>query len=181
MYASDQAEDDPSGVEMIGEGAVMRQGRPARQAGISALLAALLLDQLSKAVVTANAEGLAGGLPVFPGFNLVFHRNDGITFGLFGQVPWWALAGVALTVTAWLFLMMWRTTRASEATAYGLIAGGALGNVIDRIRFGAVTDFLDFHVGTYHWPAFNLADVAVITGAAVLVLSPVFSSQVRTS
>ncbi len=172
---------DPSSVATIGERATMRQGRSSSSAGISVLVAALLLDQLSKSVVTAHAERLAGNLPVFPGFNLVFHRNDGITFGLFGQVPWWALTGVALTVTAWLFLMMLRTTRASEAMAYGLIAGGALGNVIDRIRFGAVTDFLDFHVGSYHWPAFNLADVAVVTGAAVLVLSSVFSSQVHTS
>ncbi|SFH28855.1 signal peptidase II [Palleronia marisminoris] len=159
----------------------MRRGRPARSAGILTVVAALLLDQLSKAVVTAHADGLAGGLPVFSGFNLVLHRNDGITFGLFGQVPWWALTGVALTVTAWLFLMMWRTTRASEATAYGLIAGGALGNVIDRVRFGAVTDFLDFHLGAYHWPAFNLADVAVVTGAALIVGLPIASKKPRMS
>ena len=110
-----------------------------------------------------------------------YHRNNGITFGLFGEVPWWALTGVALTVTALLLLMMWRATRAPEATAYGLIAGGALGNVIDRVRFGAVTDFLDFHLGTYHWPAFNLADVAVVTGAALLVVLPIFSKELGTS
>ena len=159
----------------------MLQGKPARSAGVSALAAALLFDQLTKAAVTANAVSLSEGLPVVPGFNLIFHRNDGITFGLFGQVPWWALTLVALTVTAWLLLMMWRAARTSEAIACGLIVGGALGNVIDRIRFGAVTDFLDFHFGTYHWPAFNFADVAVVTGAALLLLLPVFSSQPRTS
>ena len=171
---------DQSRVAMLRE-EMMQQGRPTRSAGVSALVGALLLDQLSKAAVTANSGNLADGLSVFSGFNLVFHRNDGITFGLFGQVPWWALTGVALTVTAWLFLMMWRATRASEATAYGLIAGGALGNVIDRMRFGAVTDFLDFHLGTYHWPAFNLADVAVVTGAALLVVLPIFSKEPGTS
>ena len=159
----------------------MLRGRPTRSAGVSALVAALLLDQISKAAVTVNSVDLAEGLPVFSGFNLVFHRNDGITFGLFGQVPWWALTSVALTVTAWLLLMMWRATRTSEATAYGLIAGGALGNIIDRMRFGAVTDFLDFHLGTYHWPAFNLADVAVVTGAALLVVLPIFSQKFHTS
>ena len=159
----------------------MLQGKPARSAGVSAMVAALLLDQLTKAAVTANAAALSEGLPVVPGFNLVFHRNDGITFGLFGQVPWWALTLVALTVTAWLLLMMWRAARTSEAIACGLIVGGALGNVIDRVRFGAVTDFLDFHLGTYHWPAFNFADVAVVTGAALLVFLPAFSNQPRAS
>lgn len=77
--------------------------------------------------------------------------------------------------------MMWRAVRTSEAVACGLIVGGALGNVIDRLRFDAVTDFLDFHLGTYHCPAYNFADFAVVTGAALLLLLPVFSSQPRAS
>ena len=149
--------------------------------GILAVVGAVATDQVTKAWVVASADTLKDGIAVFPGLNLTFHRNDGVTFGLLGGAPWWGLLLLALIICAWLLIMMLRTESSIEAIAYGAIIGGALGNVIDRIRFGAVTDFLDFHVGTYHWPAFNLADVAVITGAAVLVLSPVFSSQVRTS
>lgn len=157
----------------------MQQSHSIRVIGVAALLAALLLDQLSKAVVTANGTVLSEGMPVFPGFNLIFLRNYGISFGLFGQVPWWALALVALLISAWIASMMWRTTQKAEAIACGMIVGGALGNVVDRMRFGGVTDFLDFYIGDYHWPAFNFADVAVVTGVFVLVLFPIVSRRVR--
>jgi len=157
------------------------QNKPARLAGVSALIAAFLLDQLSKAVVTANGPVLSEGLPVFPGFNLIFLRNDGVTFGLFSQVPWWALTLVALVIASWVGSMMWRATQRAETISCGLIVGGALGNVMDRVRFGAVTDFLDFYLGPYHWPAFNFADVAVVTGATLLVLLPVISRRPRIS
>ena len=152
-----------------------------RLAGVSALIVALLLDQLSKAVVTSNMSALSEGIEVFPGFNLVFLRNDGVTFGLFSQIPWWALSLVALAISSWVVLMMWRATQRAESIACGLILGGALGNVIDRMRFGAATDFLDFYFGTYHWPAFNFADVAVVMGAFLLVLLPLVSRRRRMS
>ena len=145
------------------------------------MIVALLLDQLSKAVVTSNMSALSEGIEVFPGFNLVFLRNDGVTFGLFSQIPWWALSLVALAISSWVVLMMWRATQRAESIACGLILGGALGNVIDRMRFGAATDFLDFYFGTYHWPAFNFADVAVVMGAFLLVLLPLVSRRRRMS
>lgn len=157
------------------------QNKPARLAGVSALVAALLLDLLSKGVATANASTLSGGVPVFPGFNLIFLRNAGVSFGLFGQVPWWVLSLVALAVSLWIISMMWGAARRSQAIACGLIAGGALGNVVDRVRYGAVTDFLDFYLGAYHWPAFNFADVAVVTGVALLVLLPIVLRRFRGS
>ena len=67
---------------------------------------------------------------------------------------------------------MLRTTERGEAVAYGMIIGGALGNVIDRIRLGSVTDFLDFYVRDLHWPAFNLADTAIFCGVALLLTWP---------
>ena len=108
----------------------MLQSKPARFAGVSALIVALLLDQLSKAVVTANGSVLSEGVPLVPGFNLIFLRNDGVTFGLFSQVPWWALTLVALVISSWVASMMWRATQRAEAIAWGLTVGGALGNVI---------------------------------------------------
>ena len=149
--------------------------------GGTALLAALAIDQASKALIVAAAARLAGGVPVAPGFNLVFGRNSGVTFGLFGDVPWWALTIAAAAICLWLLRLMITAPTRTEALAAGLIVGGALGNVIDRLRFGAVTDFLDFYVGTWHWPAFNLADVAVVCGAALLVLRPLLVDRAAVS
>lgn len=150
----------------------MQQAKQSRWPGTSASIAALSLDQISKAIVIANKFDLLEGAPVFHGFNLVFLRNEGITFGLFSQVPWWGLTIVALLIASCCAFMMWRAMRRLEAIGWGLVVGGALGNVVDRIRFGGVTDFLDFFIGPYHWPAFNLADVAVVTGVAIIILLP---------
>ena len=143
----------------------------ARSTGAVCIGLALAADQISKAVANAYSDTLAGAIPVVPGFNLIFLRNDGVTFGLLGGAPWWALSGLALVVTVWLTVLLVRATSRLDAAAYGLVIGGALGNVADRLRFGAVTDFLDVYVGTWHWPAFNMADVAVVGGVGLLLLS----------
>lgn len=140
--------------------------------GSLALVAALLVDQVTKAIIVDNAGRIASGHPIFPGFNLVFGRNDGVSFGLLDQAPWWSLSVLAGIICIVLAVMLFRATNRIEAVAYGAIIGGALGNVVDRLRFGAVTDFLDFYVGSLHWPAFNLADVFVVGGVALLCLVP---------
>ncbi|WP_299566605.1 signal peptidase II [uncultured Sulfitobacter sp.] len=141
-----------------------------RSLGICVSVAAFAADQASKAFVLANADTLAAGIPVFPGFNLIFHRNYGVTFGFFQNVPWWGLALVATAVVLFLVVSLIRATQAAEAIAYGMVIGGALGNILDRLRFGGVTDFLDFYLGTTHWPAFNLADAFVVCGVGVLLI-----------
>jgi len=142
-----------------------------RSLGICAAVIAFAADQASKAFVLVNAETLAAGVNVAPGFNLVFHRNTGVTFGLLQGTPWWALAIVATAVVLFLAISLVRSTAISEAVAYGTVKGGALGNILDRIRFGGVTDFLDFYIGTTHWPAFNLADVFVVCGVGLLLIT----------
>jgi len=142
-----------------------------RSVGIYASVMALAIDQGSKALVIANAETLATSVPIFPGFNLIFHRNYGITFGFLQNVPWWILAVLAATIVLFLVLSLIRATRKAETIAYGMVIGGALGNIVDRLRFGGVTDFLDFYAGTAHWPAFNLADVLVVCGIGVLLVT----------
>lgn len=139
---------------------------------VIAVVIAFLVDQMTKAAVIANTATLSFGIPVFPGFNLIYLRNDGVSFGLFGGTPWWSLVVLAISICVWLAVMMVRTTCRVEALAYGMIIGGALGNVLDRIRFRGVTDFLDVYIGTTHWPAFNMADVFVVCGAALLLLAP---------
>ena len=140
--------------------------------GSIALVGAVFVDQASKAVVIDKAGSLATGYPVFPGFNLVFLRNDGVTFGLLNQAPWWSLSALAIAVCTVLAVLLFRATSRFEALAYGAIIGGAMGNIIDRLRFHAVTDFLDFYAGDLHWPAFNMADVFVVCGVALLFFTP---------
>lgn len=145
--------------------------------GAFAAFAAYTMDQATKALVLANAASLENGIAIVPGFNLIFLRNSGVSFGMLGSLPWWALAFLTFAICAWLSLRMLRAPYRSEALAYGLIIGGALGNVTDRFRFGGVTDFLDFYVRRAHWPAFNLADTAIFFGAAILLLSAFRGTQ----
>ena len=154
------------------------KGEPA--IGGLAALVAFVVDQVTKAIVVSNASVLNAGVSVVPGFDLTFHRNDGVTFGLLGGAPWWCLVVLALAICAWLAAMMLRTRNGIEAIAYGSILGGAHGNVVDRLRFRAVTDFLDFYVGSVHWPAFNMADVFVVGGVGLLLVAPMFKRRHRT-
>ena len=155
----------------------MRSFKGVSAIGVLAALSAFAIDQVTKAIVVSNASVLNAGVSVVPGFDLTFHRNDGVTFGLLGGAPWWSLAILALAVCAWLAIMMLRAENGIEALAYGAIIGGALGNVVDRVRYRAVTDFLDFYVGSAHWPAFNIADVFVVGGVGLLLAAPMMQRR----
>ncbi len=135
------------------------------------------LDQLTKYAV-AHYMRVNTALSVVPGFfNLVYVRNTGGAFSLFAgagnRLVVYALAALSFVVVVAIAYAFAKTRKADTwaRVAYICVAGGALGNLIDRIRFGEVTDFLDFHVGTLHWPAFNVADIAVSTGAVMLLVS----------
>jgi len=139
--------------------------------GAFTAITAFGIDQATKALVIANAAILNTGITVFPGFNLIHVRNYGVTFGLLNGVPWWSLAVLALAVCIWLTVLLVRSNSLIESLAYGAIIGGALGNVLDRVRYRSVTDFLDFYVGSLHWPTFNMADVFVVCGVGVLLIA----------
>ncbi|MDN3568584.1 signal peptidase II [Paeniroseomonas aquatica] len=143
------------------------------RAGLLALIAAFTLDQGTKWWIAEVVMQPPQTIPVAPFFNLMFHRNTGVSFGLFagnGEAGRWALVAVALAVIAMLCVWMVRAERAWVGVALGLIAGGAISNVVDRLRHGGVTDFLDFHYAGWHWPSFNLADAAICVGVALLLL-----------
>ena len=152
----------------------------ARRLGTGCALAAFALDQGTKALALGS-PALAHGVEVLPILNLVLVRNHGVSFGMLGGVvPWWALILLSLAIVATLAVWLWRSHGRAISVALGLVIGGALGNVIDRARFQAVTDFLDFHWGAYHWPAFNFADVAVVCGVGLLLLDGFrFESRAR--
>ncbi len=152
----------------------------ARQIGLGLAGSALVLDQLTKWWILAGVMNPPRLIEVTSFFNLVLVWNRGVSFGLFASDSphnAWLLSGVAMVICAALAIWMWRSADTLTNAALGLIIGGAAGNVIDRARFGAVTDFLDFHAAGYHWPAFNVADAAVCAGAALLILESLFSRE----
>ncbi|HYN39223.1 MAG TPA: signal peptidase II [Rhodospirillales bacterium] len=110
-------------------------------------------------------------------FNLVMTWNRGVSFGLFNtDSPYNALILSIVAGVIAVALLIWLARADRPVLAYGLgtVIGGAIGNVIDRVRFGAVADFLDFHISGYHWPAFNVADSAITIGVAVLIVDSLF-------
>lgn len=141
------------------------------------VLGVFVVDQATKAWVLA-ALPLYSQKEIISGFfNLVHVRNTGVAFSFFAgsESPWrvYGLSGLTFMALVVIFFLYRQTGSEEKArrVALGLIAGGALGNVVDRLRFGNVVDFLDFYIGPYHWPAFNVADMAVTTGAALLLFT----------
>lgn len=147
--------------------------RAARLSGVAAIFVAFALDQATK-LSALSALGRGDVFSLLPNFNLRLSFNQGISFSLFTETftdrPL-LLAGITLAMTALLGVLLVRSTTRLEAVALGFIIGGALGNVFDRLRIGAVVDFLDFHVWGFHWPAFNIADTAIVIGTIALVAS----------
>jgi signal peptidase II len=133
----------------------------------------LALDQLTKVLVVDGLTAYQDVIPLTGFFNLVHVHNTGAAFSLFADQPGWqrgffiALAGVATVVILYLLRQTRGQPRFSAALA--LILGGAVGNLIDRVLYGHVIDFLDFYLGAWHWPAFNVADSGITVGAALLI------------
>ena len=143
--------------------------------GIGTAVAVVALDQLSKYSILQyfGETGCVDRRESVTSFlDLVLTCNRGMSFGLFNSghgisVPLFSIAAIGIVV----ILIWWLSRVQSEmlASAIGLIIGGALGNVIDRVRFGGVIDFLYFHLGSWYWPAFNLADSAICIGVVVML------------
>jgi len=142
--------------------------------GLAVAVVVALADQASKAWVLNFFDMHPGErlVPVAPVFNLVLTMNRGMSFGLFNDGSFNALVFTLLAAAIVAALVVWlaRTRDILLRCAIGLVIGGALGNVADRLLRGAVVDFLDFHVGAVHWFAFNLADAAISVGVALMVI-----------
>jgi signal peptidase II len=145
-----------------------------------ALAAAVIAaDQLTKAAMLARfAPGEVLGLTPF--FNLVLTFNRGVAFSFLLDAPAWLLIVFAVVAAGIVSVLLVRSAgKPVLCTGLGLILGGALGNVIDRVRIGRVVDFLDFYVSGWHWPAFNVADSAISVGAVLLILDGFLGREKR--
>lgn len=139
--------------------------------GLALAVGILVLDQVTKHLALLHLDPVQP-LEVTSFFNLVLVWNRGVSFGLLnraGAAAPWLLIGLSLAIVALLLYWFRRERRPLPRLALWLVLAGALGNVVDRLRFGAVVDFLDFHVAGYHWPAFNVADSAIVVGALLLL------------
>ncbi|MDY0220988.1 MAG: signal peptidase II [Desulfobacterium sp.] len=154
-------------ISSAGKGSLKRLGV------ISAVI--VVLDQVSKAIVLTNLA-LHESIPVINGFfNLTHIMNPGGAFGLFAEHSpeirkffFLFVSSLVALMILWLYRKVARTHRLLSFGLAGIFAG-AVGNLIDRFRFGKVVDFLDFYLGAYHWPAFNVADSAITLGMVVFV------------
>lgn len=146
--------------------------------GFSLLL--ILVDQISKLWVQSRLD-LGAVVEITPFFNLVYVLNPGAAFSFLADQAGWQkhfLSGVAVIASiVVLFMMRSSSHRKFAMFCLACILGGAIGNLIDRVAHGAVIDFLDFYVGNYHWPAFNVADIAITMGAVGLIIDELFFNK----
>lgn len=150
---------------------------PTTVRGLLLALAVIVLDQASKWWIVNIVMTPPQSIEIMPFFNLVLAWNRGISFSMLQyetDVMPYVLSMVALGVVLVLVRWLQHAARGWTILGLGLVIGGALGNVVDRLRFGAVVDFLDFHAAGVHFPAFNLADSAISLGVVVLLIDGLF-------
>jgi signal peptidase II len=140
-----------------------------------------IIDQLTK-YWTVHALDLYESYRILSFFHFTYARNYGAAFSFLGDAGGWQkylFTAIALLVSAYLIYLLKRNSAAQRWSniAYALILSGALGNVTDRLLFGYVVDFLDFDLGFYRWPTFNIADTAIFIGAAIIILESFFAPQ----
>lgn len=141
----------------------------------------LVSDTLIKQYVYQNFK-LYEPIEVMPFFNLMYAQNFGAAFSfLADEGGWqrWFFAGIAIAISLILMFMMYRESAKKRLNniAYALIIGGAIGNLIDRLMHGFVVDYLDVYVGDWHWPTFNLADMGICIGAALIIIESFLPSE----
>jgi signal peptidase II len=157
--------------------------RPIDRQAMVLLAITLVADQVSKQLLLGFLLKAGALVTVIDGFfRLVIVWNRGVSFGLLGgdqALPPWVLSAVAIAVCVGLFIWLRRTDQRLTGWGIGLVMGGAIGNVIDRARWGAVFDFADFHIGQWHWPAFNIADAAIVVGVGLMLIDSLLGEKQR--
>lgn len=147
------------------------------QKGLAIAAAVLAVDQISKWWIVFSVMQPPRVIEITPFFNLVLGWNWGISFGMLNsasEISTWLLPAVTFVIIVGLVYWLAKEDRRWTVIGLGLIIGGAVGNLVDRLHFGAVADFLDVHAFGYHWPAFNAADSAITLGAVAVILESLF-------
>lgn len=151
--------------------------------GLAIAVIVVLFDQLSKYWMLHQVLAEKSIIEILPCFNLVKAWNTGVSFSMFndgGMLGIVALSGLALVIVAFLLKWLWGENNRLIQISLGMIIGGAIGNVIDRISYGAVFDFLDFYWKNTHWPAFNVADSFICVGAMIIIIHSIFDNSKKT-
>ncbi len=148
------------------------------RAGLFIAILVLFLDQVTKLAILEGVQPPAGGIPITGFLAIVLVWNRGMSFGMFNTgdpiVPW-ILGAVAIAVAIGLVWWLARARHWLVIAGLGLVLGGAIGNVIDRVLYGAVVDFVLLHAGGWHFPAFNVADSAITLGVIALLWDSLFA------
>lgn len=137
---------------------------------IGNIISIIVLDQITKYIVMHSIRPHQI-IPVTKFFNITYIHNKGMVFGIMGNSSLSPFLFIGASILAIIILILWSLRPGNNLwinTGLSLVIGGAIGNLIDRIVFGGVIDFLDFHIGRYHWPAFNVADTAITIGTIIL-------------
>ena len=144
------------------------------------ILILIFLDQVTKWWIVNYIMQPVKLIPITPFFNIVLTWNSGISFGIcMNQGDFSVIILSTLAILIVFFLAAWLMKAENKKLIIGLICiiGGAIGNIIDRVYHGAVIDFLDFHIKSYHWPAFNVADSCIFIGATLIILDSLFPDK----
>ena len=146
-----------------------------RPLGLSLAAIVFILDQLIKYVVTVPLQLKSeGSIPLLPFFDLTWVENYGVSLGLLtagSDAMRWALVALTAAITIGVLFWLWRERSRQDAVALGLVLGGAVGNILDRVRFGYVVDYADFHIGEWRpFLVFNVADAAITIGVLILLV-----------
>ncbi len=152
---------------------------PILRTGLIIATVAVVVDQLFKIQMVEYMTSYPYGIDVTPFFRLVMVWNSGVSFGMFagGETTRWVLIALSLAICLVLVIWMARATHKLLGYALGLVLGGALGNIIDRLHYGRVADFFDVDLVFMRWPAFNIADMAIVCGVILMLVQSLFFDE----
>ena len=136
----------------------------------------MVLDFVTKRIIVAKLAPY-DSIPVLPFLNIVYVENRGAAFGMFANLGNNFFMAISFIAIAVILFYMSKIPKGLELFSISLIFGGAVGNLIDRILIGKVIDFIDFYVGTWHWPAFNVADSALTVGIILFIISTIMQTR----
>ncbi|MCG8492106.1 MAG: signal peptidase II [Sneathiellales bacterium] len=152
---------------------------PILKTGLIIATLGVVADQVFKILMVDYMTAYPYGIEVTSFFRLVMVWNSGVSFGMFsgGETTRWILVGLSTLISLVLVVWLARATEKLLGYALGMILGGAIGNIVDRIHYGRVADFFDFDLYFMRWPAFNIADILIVCGVAVMLVQSLFFDE----